>query len=225
MTTEATGDPEEFLRAVASQLRRPDGDMGKEVGRRMNDGNLLINRYAINALTLDRGANVLEIGMGNGYFASDILALADAVSYTGCDHSSLMVAEAEALNQELVANGRARFANAAAENLPFAAASFDAVLSVNTVYFWEIDRALANIRRVLKPTGQLTLALRPQRVMETYAIAKHGFQLFSAERLTNCLREAGFTLVSESEYDEPGQEIAGSLCEVATLVLTARPQA
>lgn len=223
MTVDPDNEAEALVELVASQLRKPEGDIGKQVGRKMNEGNLLINRFAIDALNLKPGANVLEIGMGNGFFASDILALAPAVTYIGCDYSGLMVNEARTLNRDNIDKGVVQFVHADVEKLPFAAESFEAVLSVNTVYFWDLERALASILRVLKPNGQLTLALRPKRVMQTYAMAKHGFQLFTADNLSERLTQSGFDVTSTKEYEEPSQEILGTVCDVATLVLTATP--
>ena len=61
------------FRTIASQLRLPEGAIGKEVGANMNKGNRLMNLEAIKHLGISENDNILEIGMGNGFFVKDIL--------------------------------------------------------------------------------------------------------------------------------------------------------
>lgn len=213
---------EETLKAIAGQLRQPNGEHGKQVAEKMNEGNLQMNLNTIEALNLTAGDNVLEIGMGNGFFVKDILRVADNIKYTGCDFSSLMVDEAQNLNKGFVESEQAKFMVASAEKLPFGDETFDKVFSINTIYFWNDPRlVLAEISRVLKPTGQITISIRPKIVMEQYPFTKYGFTMLSKDDLVNLLTVNNFTITDTVEKEEPPQEINGEKLMMEMLVVSA----
>lgn len=96
-----------------------------------------------------RGKSVLDYGCGHG-MAAVVLARAGAV-VTGFDLSPGYVAEAE---RRATANGvSATFVAADAEHLPFPDATFDAVWGNAVLHHLDLDRAGAELRRVLKPGG------------------------------------------------------------------------
>src|SRR5690606_36268358 len=98
---------EEQIKAIAAQLRKPEGEFGKQLGVRMNDSNQYINRNTITTVDPAPGDNILEIGMGNGFFVNEILSADQSIRYTGCDFSEIMVEEASRLNEASVKTGRA----------------------------------------------------------------------------------------------------------------------
>ena len=213
---------EETLKSIAAQLRKPEGEYAVQIGEFMNNGNLLINLNAIENLKLNDGAQILEIGMGNGFFVKNILSFGDSVKYSGCDYSEIMVNESLNRNEEFVLNGRAVFFQADAENLPFENESFDKVMSVNTLYFWENPEAfLAEIRRILKPEGRIVIGIRPKRTMEKYPFVKYGFNMFSKDDIVNLLSDNFFKVESIIEQIEPEQEYEGEKLIVENLVVSA----
>lgn len=125
---------EAALQNIAQQLRQPHGEFARQVGEIMNAGNGYINRSAIEALQAQPGDQVLEIGMGNGFFVRELLAADPTVQYTGADFSEVMVEEANQRNAGLIENGQVYFRLASAGPLPFAAEVFHTVFTVNTVY-------------------------------------------------------------------------------------------
>jgi ubiquinone/menaquinone biosynthesis C-methylase UbiE len=213
---------EQTLRSIAAQLRQPHGEFALKVAEMMNTGNRHMNLNAIEAVHPVAGDHILEIGMGNGYFVKDILSIDPSIRYTGCDFSEAMVQESRKLNDAFVQSGRARFVSGNAEQLPFEAGTFNKVFSVNTVYFWENQKAvLAEIHRVLKPGGILSLAIRPKKLMQHYPFVQFGFNLFSKEDLVTLLSENHFRVTDIMERVEPEQEIAGEKLKVETLVVSA----
>ncbi|MDT3739210.1 MAG: class I SAM-dependent methyltransferase [Candidatus Kapabacteria bacterium] len=213
---------EETLKSIAAQLRKPEGEYAVQIGEFMNNGNLLINLNAIENLKLHDGDHILEIGMGNGFFVKNILSAGDSIKYSGCDYSEIMVNESLNRNKEFVLNGRATFFQADAENLPFENESFDKVMTVNTIYFWENPEAvLAEIRRILKPEGMIVIGIRPKRTMEKYPFVKYGFNMFSKDDLVSLLSDNFFKVESIIEQIEPEQEYEGEKMIVENLVVCA----
>lgn len=213
---------EETLKAIAGQLRQPKGEYAIKVGEKMNEGNLNINLNTFDALNLKTGDNILEIGMGNGFFVKNILSAANSLKYVGCDFSEIMVVEARKQNKNFIQSGQAEFYNADAKELPFNAETFDKVFSINTIYFWDNPQTiLSEIWRVLKPKGQMTISIRPKFIMEHYPFVKYGFKTFAKDDLTELITKNNFNVIKIVEKDEPEVEINGELSKTATLLVTA----
>lgn len=199
---------------LASQLRRPSGRDASDVGRRMNEANRAVNHECIALLQITQADRVLEIGPGNGAFASDIASSAEGVCYTGLDWSAEMVAEAGRLNEELIRQGRARFREGSADRLPFPSDSFDKVLTVHTLYFWEHpDRNLAEIHRVLKPGGLFCMAFGDRAFMKDLPFVPYGFTLYDVARAETILRETGFGILNVQQHTEIGRSNTGEEVE------------
>ena len=213
---------EEVSKSIAAQLRKPHGDYAIQVGEKMNEGNRLINAYTIDALALEAEDNVLEIGMGNGFFVKDILSIDGSITYVGCDFSEVMVEQAVKNNQDFIDKERANFHVASADKLPFTDDIFDKVFSVNTLYFWDNPPVvLSEIKRVLKPGGSMFISIRPKSVMQHYPFARHGFSLFSKQDLIDLLSGSGFEVTHITERKEPDQDVNGNKVIVETLIVGA----
>jgi SAM-dependent methyltransferase len=213
---------EDTLKAIAEQLRKPHGEYAIQVGKNMNEGNRYINQFTIEALAPEANDTILEVGMGNGFFVKDILSILPSIRYVGCDFSDIMVQEAAESNKEFVEHDRASFFVASADNLPVKDEMFDKVFTINTIYFWENQRrVLDELRRVLKPNGQLLISIRPKAVMQTYPFVKYGFNMFDKEDLVKLLTDNNFDVTSIIEKKEPDQEISGEKIKVETLIVCA----
>lgn len=212
--------PDEIL---ASQLRKPHDALGLEVAVLMNKGNSAMNRHAIAVLHAQAGEHILEIGMGNGAFVSRITNVAPGIRYTGCDYSDEMVESATKLNAELVGKGLVNFVKGALADLPFEDNSFDKVLTVNTLYFWDdYSKCLDELKRVLKPDGLLILSIRPKVNMLQHAFIEHGFRLFDADEVIRLLEDSGFKDVERTSVQEPPQQRGDAPFERSSLIFRAR---
>jgi GT2 family glycosyltransferase/SAM-dependent methyltransferase len=111
-----------------------------------------LHRYFV-ARALCRDRDVLDVACGEGYGSALLAQVARSV--TGLDYDATTVAHAR------VAFGQTNlcFAQGDATALPFADASFDAVVSFETIeHFAGHDAFLSEIRRVLRPGGMLVIS-------------------------------------------------------------------
>jgi len=105
---------------------------------------------------LPEGAHLLDVGCGGGQNAIAIARRRPDVNITGVDLSPEQVERAISRSREF--SGRVRFVVGSALDLPFANASFDAVLSVASLKHWpDKPRGLAECVRVLRPGGGLAV--------------------------------------------------------------------
>ena len=108
---------------------------------------------AVDALGVEPGDHVLEIGCGHGVAVSLICERLGTGTVTAIDRSPKMIAAAERRNAEQVAAGRATFHVATMEE--FEGGPFDKVLALRVGLFWkEPERAEAILARLLKPGGR-----------------------------------------------------------------------
>jgi ubiquinone/menaquinone biosynthesis C-methylase UbiE len=181
--------------AFARQLSNPEGLTGLVVGQMMKLANRQPTRRAIEALDIQRGHDVLDLGCGPGQASALMLPLAAPGQVCGIDQSATMIGEANRTNHRAVQQGRALFKQAAFAALPFPDAHFDRVLASNVMYFWhETAPILKEIKRVLRPGGKLSIYLTSARTMQHWKIAQAGtHRLFDDEEVQYVLAEAGFT--------------------------------
>jgi SAM-dependent methyltransferase len=75
--------------------------------------------------------------------------------------------------------------------LPFPDATFDRVLTVNTVYFWpDLQAALAEIRRILRPGGRLVIGIRDPKQMRR--VSRDIFTVREPREVRDAVAAAGF---------------------------------
>jgi ubiquinone/menaquinone biosynthesis C-methylase UbiE len=143
-------------------------------------------------------SNVLDIATGTGLIAREFFGKVKKV--TGLDISPDMAKHAEGCMDEIVF--------AAVEQLPFPDNSFDAIVCRQGLQFAELDKAIPEIYRVLKPGGRVVLchltAYNETDRELTFAIQKlrnpaRRNYLMPAD-ISDCLRSQGFSGVTDIEY-------------------------
>jgi SAM-dependent methyltransferase len=107
--------------------------------------------YLQRVLATEPGKHVLEYGCGMGGCAFDLAAR--GVIATGIDISASAIERANEKAKAYPA-GSLTFRKADAEALPFEDASFDVICGSGILHHLDIGRAVAEIRRVLKPAGR-----------------------------------------------------------------------
>ena len=195
---------ENELKEIARQLRKPQGEFGHEIGKKMNESNKLMNQFAIEKLNPSAGDNILEIGMGNGCFVKEILSTGDNITYTGADFSDLMVNECIETNKQWIEKKRASFIKAEASDLPFDDNTFNKIFTVNTVYFWDDHKSILNeIHRVLRPEGYFFIVYRAKVSMEEFPFTRFGFKLQNAEEINEMVEKNNFKITDTFIMEEP----------------------
>jgi ubiquinone/menaquinone biosynthesis C-methylase UbiE len=108
----------------------------------------------IRTVAEDRPVRVLDVGCGTGVFAERIRVALPRASVWGIDLVSGMLTKgAERWRRHA---GHIVPIQADSERLPFAAGSFDVVTCANSFHHYpHQDRAIAEMRQVLKPGGRL----------------------------------------------------------------------
>lgn len=177
-----------LARAFASQLARPHGMAGRLLGTAMDVANRRPTRLAIDLLAPKAGEEVLDAGCGTGAAMAEV-ACRTACALTGVDLSETMLHTAR---RKL--GGRARCVHSRLESLPFADASFDAILALNVLYFCDAEASmLSSFRRVLKPGGRLVAYVTARQTMESWPFAQEGIhRLYDRIELTDLFLRAGF---------------------------------
>ena len=141
----------EFPKAEAAKLAKEfgrdywDGDRKVGYGGMRYDGrwravaDLMAKHYGLKA-----GDRVLDVGCGKGFLLYDLTQAVPGLEICGLDISGYAIENAKEEVRPFLKEGHAR-------ELPFEDASFDLVISINTLhnlYCYDLDRALREIQRV-----------------------------------------------------------------------------
>ena len=105
--------------------------------------------WLADALRIRPGSHVVDLGAGTGKLTTSLVALGATV---------MAIEPVEAMRTRLATTlPSVAVVAAAAEALPVASASVDAVVAAQAFHWFDADRALAEINRVLVPRGRLGL--------------------------------------------------------------------
>ena len=144
------------MNVLAQQLRKPEGNYGREVGKVMAQKNSEVIAFTLTCLGVRASDHVLEIGFGPGEGIAQAVRLAPKGFVAGIDYSKDMLVMAEERNHRALMQERAELALGDARELPYADESFDKIFAVNVFHFWPNPaQELAKCRRVLKPGGSI----------------------------------------------------------------------
>jgi len=192
---------EQELKILAEQLSKPEGDVGKDVAKMMNETNITMTKESIRILMLSDGEKILEIGHGNAGHLGYLLDFADNLHYTGLEISKTMKTEAESLNADF--GNQSEFLLYDGQNLPFQDDSFDKIFTVNTIYFWENPLLFMNeIYRILKKGGKFVLTFAKKDFMKTLPFTDYHFNLYNNEDLEELVSKSSFRKMRISDKEE-----------------------
>ncbi|WP_138432101.1 class I SAM-dependent methyltransferase [Fodinibius saliphilus] len=181
------------LKELASQLRFPEGKKGADIGRKMDETNISMTIDTIDALNISAYDSILEIGHGNCNHLGKVLSQANNIRYSGLEISATMKREAQRVNKKHIDSNRATFYLYGGSIFPFEDHTFNQVMTVNTIYFWEnpID-LLQEVFRVLKPGGFFGIGFAQKTFMKELPFVEHGFKLYDTSDVTDLMKETAF---------------------------------
>ncbi|MGA2682098.1 MAG: methyltransferase domain-containing protein [Candidatus Bathyarchaeia archaeon] len=120
---------------------------------------------------IENGANqrVLDVGCGTGYTTSGVLKRKDVSEVVGLDMNPVQLKRAvKNLHSE---KGRTLISRGDADNLPFIDSSFDAVISVGAVeYFQDPEKTVKELTRVARPGGTVIVGGPESRWFSKFAL-------------------------------------------------------
>lgn len=175
--------------AAASVTYDGDAALQRTVGKALLD--------AIDAENQAR--TLLDVGCGTGFLSSALLA--QARSMIALDIALPML---QVTRTKLADAANVSYLCADAEQLPLAEQSVDGVFS-NLALQWcvNLDAVFADVKRVLKPDGQLAFSIfGPQTLHELKAAwaevddYSHVNDFYTEQQLDRFLRQAGFTEIT-----------------------------
>ena len=138
--------------------RRPEGDAGLEMLARMNESHARLVDWGLSHIDLHAGDTVLDIGCGGGNTLARMAERVTEGHLTGIDYAETSVEASRRFNASLVDAGHMEILHGSVEALPFADAHFDAVVTVESFYFWPSpEKSLEEVARVVKKGGTFLL--------------------------------------------------------------------
>ena len=191
-----------LLRRLLSQCGKPRGRFGRFLVRGMNFGHSGLTRWGLSKIEISENATVLDIGCGGGRTLERLAAMAILGKAVGIDYSVDSVAVARKRNHRLIGSGRVEVIHGSVSSMPFPDATFDCVSAVESYYFWpDMAKDLAEVRRVMKPNGQLVIIAGMYRgsrfdKRNERVIRVGGFRCLSAREFEKTLQDAGFPAVT-----------------------------
>lgn len=169
----------------------------------MNSGNRQVNLRSLEALGVEPGQRVLEVGFGGGATLEALIKDKDCGYAGGLDASPKMVRAAERRFSSWIAEGRMAVRQGSAEELPWPDGEFDRALSVNSLFYWpDPARGLREIRRVLRPGGVLALGLRDKAAVDKIGFDRMGYWSPTQAEIESLLAAAGFESISVRGYGD-----------------------
>ena len=194
-------DPE-FL---ATQVRKPEGEIGKLIAHALDECNKEQIRACYQKAIQLKPKRILEIGFGRGSYLQELL-FSKRTQLFGIDISKTMVELAVQLNP----SDKINLEQGDVHSLPYEGGFFDVVLSINSVYFWkDIGVSLKEIKRVLKPNGQLILGFSPKETLKQLSYTWSHFNHYTLNGLTGLLESSGFNI---SDFTSNNSEL--SMCSI-----------
>ena len=196
-------------RFIAEQARHAKGLLGRLIAAIMARETWGDNLRAIDALRIEPGDQILDIGCGHGRSLAELAKRVRVGRIAGVDPSALMVQIAAKRSQRFIKSRRVELAVATADKLPFPDAAFDKALCVHVLYFLsDLGAAFREIARVMRPGGSFVIAFRTtanEAAVRSFPSDVYKFR--ALEEVLAALQSAGFAVEEASSGDGSNEPI------------------
>lgn len=211
-------DPAELSR----QLKKPSGELGYQVAQKLNESNQQMYELMWKMIDWSSVQRVMEIGFGNGKHLSRYIDRNPELTVTGVDFSKEMCESARTFHSDLVEDGKLTIHCADSSSMPVADDSYDLVIGLNIVYFWDPPEPhFSEIKRVLKNGGKLLLGFRPRHTVEHLPFTQQNFILYEPDELASLISEYGFDVSHHQQNSYRKESVDESPVEITDICLVA----
>jgi ubiquinone/menaquinone biosynthesis C-methylase UbiE len=200
---------------IARQSARPNGVLGRLLLRLMARETARLNAEVLDAVAPRAGEHILEIGYGHGRTIASAASRAPEARFAGLDASPDAAHSATRRCRRLLAGGRLDLRIGDSASLPWDRGTFDAVLSVHTLYFWpEPQHHLREMGRILRVGGRLVLGFRERSDAAIASFPPPTYRFASVDEVMALVDAAGFRSVTvQRDRSGPG------LCVLTALAI------
>ena len=192
----------------AGHPEKPQGADGFKLLDRMNGGSHQeLAVWALAFLPVKSDDRILDIGCGGGANLAHLLQRAPEGHVTGVDYSPVSVQASSEFNAPAIAQGRCDVLEGDVHDLPFDDGAFDIITAFETVYYWDLATAFAEVKRILKPGGIFLVSNEDDRSdAEVLELAEKipGMIIYAPHELEEALQQAGFEIAAVERRPEIG---------------------
>ena len=187
--------------------RRPEGEAGRAMLTRMNESHAKLVAWGLAHIDFDPHDTVLDIGCGGGNTLARMAERVTEGHLVGIDYAETSVEASRTFNAGLIEAGRMEILHGSVEHLPFADGHFDAVVTVESFYFWPSpEESLKEVARVIRRGGTFLLLAEiygrddlPEGIRAK--VAEYSLTNPTPEEFERLLRAAGFSDVTMAFKD------------------------
>ena len=187
--------------------RRPEGEAGRAMLARMNESHAKLVAWGLAHIDFAPHDTVLDIGCGGGNTLARMAEHVTEGHLVGIDYAETSVEASRAFNAGLIEVGRMEILHGSVEHLPFADGHFDAVVTVESFYFWPLpEESLKEVARVIRRGGTFLLLAEiygrddlPEGIRAK--VAEYSLTNPTPEEFERLFRAAGFSDVTMAFKD------------------------
>ena len=188
-----------YIEYISSQFKNPQGFAGTIVGIIQNAVNRAMYSAAVCMVDLGPDEKILDIGYGNGHLLKKLYQK-QPVDMFGIDISCDAEEMARKKNLKAANAGHLHLSVGDCCDLPYEDSMFDAITSINTVYFWrDTLKGLSEIHRVLKTGKSFYNFVFTREYLNTIKFTKNGYKKFTCDELIQYGKQAGFENIAIKE--------------------------
>jgi len=210
---------EQELRFIASQLSCPNGEVGVDVGNKMNELNQFIIHKTIEKLSVKKAESIVEIGPGNGSLSVPLLdALGVDGYYLGIEMSEIMATELHRTLESKQCEVEVVCANCLDVNIE--AESVDGVIGVNVLYFIEdLVPFFKHIINWMKSDGRAVFGIRSDKALKNIPFTQYGFNIRSTNEIKSLMKKAGFGSIKSFVFEEGMTSFGDTMIPVDSVII------